>query len=229
MVRGARVADEAVRSYLEALQDPNTAVDWDEVEELASQIAEATDPVQRVLLRAEWRRASDPATYVPDLEADFIAFATQWAQGNRVTGDDFFYEGVPLQVLREAGMGISEEARAYAESEGTDVGAAEVERATPVTAPAAPDASMSGMAAEPVATGDGGSPFEAGSAMDKVYGAIGEDPFTINDLVDRADASRSTVRAVLDKLEEMGRIAELEPVDTGTAGRSPKRYQLAVN
>lgn len=223
MVRGARVADEAVRAYLEALQDPNTAVNWDEVEELASQIAEATDPVQRVLLRAEWRRASDPATYVPDLEADFIAFAVQWAQGNRVTGDDFFYEGVPLQVLREAGMGISEEARAYAESEGTDVAAAE---ASPIVTTTMPGTSaVAGV--EPV-TGAGGSPFEAGSAMDKVYAAIGEEPFTINDLVDRADASRSTVRAVLDKLEEMGRIAELEPLDTGTAGRSPKRYQLAT-
>ena len=214
MVRGARVADEAVRAYLEALQDPNTAVDWDEVEELASQIAEATDPVQRVLLRAEWRRASDPATYVPDLEADFIAFATQWAQANRVTGDDFFYEGVPLQVLREAGMGISEEARAYAEADDADAAAL-------VEMPAA-----GAPVVEPLQMGEGGSPFEAGSAMDKVYGVIGEEPFTINDLVDRADASRSTVRAVLDRLEEMGRLEVTQPVDAGAAGRSPKRYQL---
>lgn len=216
MVRGARVADEAVRAYLEALQDPNTAVDWDEVEELASQIADATDPVQRVLLRAEWRRASDPATYVPDLEADFIAFGAQWAQANRVTGDDFFYEGVPLQVLREAGMGISEEARAYAIAEGAE--GAETADAPIAAAPAEPVA--------PPATTDG-SPFEPGSAMDKVYAAIGDEPFTINDLVDRADASRSTVRAVLDKLEESGRVVEVEPLDTGTAGRSPKRYRLS--
>lgn len=211
MVRGARVADEAVRAYMEALQDPNTAVDWDEVEELASQIAEATDPVKRVLLRAEWRRASDPATYLPDLEADFIAFATQWAQANRVTGDDFFYEGVPLQVLREAGLGISDEARAYADGDDDDA-PAELEAATPAAASGA----------------DGGEPlFEQGSAMEKVYEAIGPEPFTINDLVDRADASRSTVRAVLDKLEEVGQLQELPPEDTGSAGRSPKRYQLA--
>lgn len=217
MVRGARVADEAVRAYMEALQDPNTAVDWDEVEELAGQIAEATDPVRRVLLRAEWRRASDPATYMPDLEADFIAFATQWAQANRVTGDDFFYEGVPLQVLREAGLGISEEARAYADTDLDDV--------APEPSPEAPAESISSAApAQATETSDG--PFEAGSAMDNVYRSIGNEPFTINDLVDRADASRSTVRAVLDKLEEQGVLAELPPVDTGTAGRSPKRYQL---
>ncbi len=209
MVRGARVADEAVRAYMEALQDPNTAVDWDEVEELASQIAETTDPVKRVLLRAEWRRASDPATYLPDLEADFIAFAAPWAQGNRVSGDDFFYEGVPLQVLREAGMGISEEARAYADSD------AEGMTDTPAAA-----ARPTGTSAEDEQI------FEAGSAMEKVYEAIGSEPFTINDLVDRADASRSTVRAVLDKLEEVGQLEELDPVDTGSAGRSPKRYQL---
>ncbi|MGI9018326.1 MAG: hypothetical protein ACR2HR_14700 [Euzebya sp.] len=211
MVRGARVADETVRAYLEALQDPNTAVDWDEVEELASQIAETTDPVKRVLLRAEWRRASDPATYLPDLEADFIAFATQWAQGNRVSGDDFFYEGVPLQVLREAGLGISDEARAYAAEGELD---ADAQPVTPETSAAAPE------------QGTGSSPFEAGSAMEKVFQTIGPEPFTINDLVDKADASRSTVRAVLDKLEESGQLTELESVDTGTAGRSPKRYQL---
>jgi hypothetical protein len=208
MVRGARVADEAVRAYMEALQDPNTAVDWDEVEELASQIAETTDPVRRVLLRAEWRRASDPATYLPDLEADFIAFATQWAQANRVTGDDFFYEGVPLQVLRESGLGISDEARAYADGDVEDA-------ATP-----AEDAEGA------LAAGDDGALFEPGSAMDKVFQAIGDEPFTINDLVDRADASRSTVRAVLDKLEEVGQIHEVAPTDSSAAGRSPKHYQL---
>jgi DNA-binding transcriptional ArsR family regulator len=215
MVRGARVADEAVRAYLEALQDPNTAVDWDEVEELASQIAAATDPVNRVMLRAEWRRASDPSTYLPDLEADFIAFADQWSQANRVSADDFFYEGVPLQVLREAGMGISEEARAYAESDEGEVLSTAVTSSRQV--PADDDDEP---APAPV------SLFEPGSAMDKVHAAIGSEPFTINDLVDRADASRSTVRAVLDKLEEAGHLAELPPQDTGTSGRSPKRYQL---
>ncbi len=215
MVRGARVADEAVRAYMEALQDPNTAVDWDEVEELASQIAETTDPVRRVLLRAEWRRASDPATYLPDLEADFIAFASQWAQANRVSGDDFFYEGVPLQVLREAGMGISDEARQYADADLVDADA---------DAGAAPAVVAS--IDEPPAAADDGPPFEAGTAMGAVYAAIDDQPFTINDLVDRADASRSTVRAVLDKLDEMGRLTELDPVETGGAGRAPKRFQV---
>jgi DNA-binding transcriptional ArsR family regulator len=202
MARGARVADEAVRSYLEALQDPNTAVDWDEVEELAGQIAETTDPVRRVLLRAEWRRASDPATYLPDLEADFIAFASQWAQANRVSGDDFFYEGVPLQVLREAGMGISDEARAYAEEPDEE----------PAAASPAPQ------------TGGDDELFEPGSAMAKVHQVMGEEPFTVNDLVERADTSRSTVRAVLDRLEELGRVEEVPTTDGGT--RMPKQYRL---
>lgn len=206
MVRGARVADEAVRAYMEALQDPNTAVDWDEVEELAGQIAEETDPVKRVLLRAEWRRASDPATYMPDLEADFIAFASQWAQANRVTGDDFFYEGVPLQVLRESGLGISDEARAYAD---TDV---------PGDAAEAP--------AEGPVPADDGELFEPGSAMEKVFTAIGEDPFTINSLVEATDASRSTVRAVLDRLEEAGRLTELPP-EPDAPERAAKRYQVS--
>ena len=216
MVRGARVADEAVRAYLEALQDPNTAVNWDEVEELASQIAEATDPVRRVLLRAEWRRASDPSTYVPDLQADFIAFAEQWSQANRVSADDFFYEGVPLQVLAEAGMRISEEAMAYADEDGFDLEGGVAEGG-------AESDGGDGIASE---VSDDGTLFEAGSAGAKVYEQIGAGPFTISDLVDRADASRSTVRSVLDKLEQAGMVMELEPLDTGNAGRSPKRYEL---
>ncbi len=209
MVRGARVADEAVRAYLEALQDPNTAVNWDEVEELATQIAEVTDPVRRVLLRSDWRRASDPATYLPDLEADFIAFAAQWSEANRVSGDDFFYEGVPLAVLAEAWLGISEEARAYADEDDLAL---------------LPD--VADGEAEAAVEGESGELFEPGSAMANVFEQIGAGPFTINDLVDRADASRSTVRAVLDKLDEAGRLSELEPLDTGSAGRSPKRYEL---
>lgn len=214
MVRGARVADEAVRAYMEALQDPNTAVDWDEVEELANQIAETTDPVRRVLLRADWRRASDPATYLPDLEADFIAFASQWAQANRVTGDDFFYEGVPVQVLREGGLGISDEARGYADGD--------------VDGDVDGDAEVHGTTADEAEVPEG-ELFAPGSDMAKVHDAIGHEPFTINDLVDRADASRSTVRAVLDKLEEAGLLQELPSDDTASgAGRSPKRYQLTT-
>lgn len=117
MVRGARVADEAVRAYMEALQDPNSAVDWDHVDDLAGQITEATDPVRRVLLRSQWRQASDPATYIPDLEADFVAFAAQWAEANQVIGDDFFYEGVPLPVLRQAGLNISDEAAGWVDED----------------------------------------------------------------------------------------------------------------
>lgn len=211
MARVPRVADEAVRDYLEALQDPNTAVDWEQVEDLATQIAETDDPVQRVLLRGEWRRASDPETYLPQLEADFIAYAKQWAETNRVTADDFYYEGVPLEVLREAGLHVSEDIIRESEEFADDGDDLLDDRAE----------------SSPAGGGEGGDvSFEPGTAGARILEAMGTEPFTINDLVERTGASRTTVRSTIERLVDAGRVTELPPLDTGTAGRAPRRYQL---
>ncbi len=109
MQRVPMIADEAVRRYLEALEDPTKAVDWDLVDDLARRIDASDDPVERVRLRGEWRRAHEPV-WEP-LEQDFIQFAQRWADANGVIGDDFAAEGVPLQILDRAGLEYSDEFR----------------------------------------------------------------------------------------------------------------------
>lgn len=215
MARAPKVAEEAVRDYLEALEDPSKAVDWDLVEDLERQIGETDDPVQRVLLRSEWRKAQ-----IPDFDPlinDFVEFAAAWADANGVKGEDFALEGVPLEVLDRAGLEVAEPVRAeIAEYLATiDIGdemdTAEVPSVEPSPEEAAP-------AEEPT--------FEPGSTMEKVYHAMTYEPFTINKVVERTGASRSTVRAVIDKLSDSNRIEELPPLETGSSGRSPKRYRL---
>lgn len=210
MARVSKVAEEAVRDYLEALEDPSKAVDWDLVEDLERQIGETDDPLRRVLLRAEWRKAQ-----VPDFEpliSDFVEFAAAWAEANGVHGEDFALEGVPIDVLNRAGIEVADAVRAeiaefLADHDG-DVAAVEDLPEPPDT----PD--------------DTERLFEPGSTMERVYLAMGPTPFTINEVVDATGASRSTVRAVIEKLDEQGRIEELPPLETGASGRSPKRYRL---
>lgn len=198
MARVARVADEAVRAYMEAIQDPNTAVDWDHVDDLAAKITESADPVERVLLRSQWRIASDPATYIPDLEADFIAFSGQWAQANSVVGDDFFFEGVPLTILAQAGLEVSETATQYADEE-------EIEEAEAVAEnPQAP---------APIEEPAGDSPMERAEA------AIGTASFTIPELAERADVSRTVVRQLVERLT-----AENKLTETGEDSEGEKLY-----
>ncbi|WP_336249894.1 helix-turn-helix domain-containing protein [Stomatohabitans albus] len=206
MVRGARVADEAVRAYMEALQDPNSAVDWDHVDDLAGQITEATDPVRRVLLRSQWRQASDPATYIPDLEADFVAFAGQWAEANQVIGDDFFYEGVPLPVLRQAGLNISDEAAGWvdedemraAEEVVDTTDRSESTRVVPVSTPT------------PSATPTAGSE-DPDSPTGRAVAAMTEQPFTVAELAEQADVSRTVVRQLIERMEADGELIKGEP------------------
>lgn len=206
MVRGARVADEAVRAYMEALQDPNSAVDWDHVDDLAGQITEATDPVRRVLLRSQWRQASDPATYIPDLEADFVAFAAQWAEANQVIGDDFFYEGVPLPVLRQAGLNISDEAAGWVDED--EMRAAE--RVVETT-----ERTAEGPRPTPgAATGPKGAPAGADdpdSPTGRAVAAMTAEPFTVAELAEKADVSRTVVRQLVERMELEGSLEKGDP------------------
>lgn len=206
MVRGARVADEAVRAYMEALQDPNSAVDWDHVDDLAGQITEATDPVRRVLLRSQWRQASDPATYIPDLEADFVAFAAQWAEANQVIGDDFFYEGVPLPVLRQAGLNISDEAAGWVDED--EMRAAE--RVVETTERAAEGPRPTPGASTPAKGAPAGAD-DPDSPTGRAVAAMTTEPFTVAELAEKADVSRTVVRQLVERMELEGSLEKGEP------------------
>ena len=195
MARVPMIAEQAVRDYLEALIDPNKAVKWDLVEELEDKIAASDDAMERVLLRGELRRALEPD--YADLEEDFVGFAAAWAEANGVNGDDFLQEGVPLAILQRAGI-----------------------HATPEMVAALGDVVVE---EDVVPVGEEAPAEDTTALSERVVAAMGSEPFTVSDLVERTQASRTTVRRVIDQLGD--RVQELEaPADAGE--RAPRRYQL---
>lgn len=98
----SNVPEEAVRRYLEYLRDPSSIVDHDMVKSLAARLDEATDVVERIMLRQqlEQARAGDEAA----VREAFVAHAKAWADVQGIAGSAFRAEGVPDHVLAEAGL-----------------------------------------------------------------------------------------------------------------------------
>lgn len=94
--------ESAVRSYLQALKDPDSLRDDKAVNELERKLNRTSDPLERVKLRGQLDRARriDPAVY----EEGFVAHAKQWAEEHGVTAEAFKAEGVSDEVLARAGL-----------------------------------------------------------------------------------------------------------------------------
>lgn len=92
----------AVRRYLQFLAAPESLVDANELRELESAAAAATDPIER--LRAI--NAVHVAKVVDGsrLKADFISNAREFARAEEIGVEAFQEIGVPDDVLRAAGL-----------------------------------------------------------------------------------------------------------------------------
>ena len=211
MQRVSRVAEEAVREYLLALENHELVIDEQLVNDLLQRFDECEDPVERVLLAKQLRRAQDRDLLVKEREPDFVEFAAAWAESNDVVADDLHLAvGVPLEVLDRAGLKISDEYRRHLEeSEGEPLDA--------VTTPAPPALEDEDPTVDR-REGDGPS------AADRVQRAMGTEPFTINDLVERTGVSRSTVRAVVERMAD--RLEELPAEGGGGPGRAARRFRV---
>jgi hypothetical protein len=95
-------AEQAVRDYLTALSDPDKLRDPDRISELTQRLEATDDPLERLRLRAELAQAQAPDTDA--LERDFVTHAKQWADDKGVSAAAFQEEGVPRDVLRQAGL-----------------------------------------------------------------------------------------------------------------------------
>lgn len=97
--------EQAIRDYLTLLHDPESLVDDRAIADLQRQLDEATDPVERVKLRGEIDKLSQPAT--TELQEAFVTHAAQWAEEANVSADAFAAEGVPPEILRKAGFRVA--------------------------------------------------------------------------------------------------------------------------
>lgn len=98
----ASATDQAVRDYLLYLDDPEQLVDRELVAILERRMAEAQDPLERLVAIAEYERARHPAEDV--YRAAFIEHAKQWANQHQVPPHAFRQLGVSDEVLEAAGL-----------------------------------------------------------------------------------------------------------------------------
>lgn len=93
---------EAVRSYLQWLEDPSSVRDHEAIAEAHTQATTATDPLDR--LKALSRLQALEAVDGDMFRARFIEHAASWAATNDVTPEAFMKLDVPRDVLQEAGL-----------------------------------------------------------------------------------------------------------------------------
>lgn len=95
-------AEDAVRNYLVALNDPGALRDDDRIAELRQELEQTDDPLERVRLRQQLEEAQSPS--VDRYEKEFITHARAWAEEHGVGSSALADEGVPDVVLRKAGL-----------------------------------------------------------------------------------------------------------------------------
>lgn len=97
-----KTQEQAVSNYLAYLRDPESIIDHARVQELTDALEQTTDPLERLRLRQELEQAqtADEAA----VREAFVTHAQAWASEHGVSASAFEAEGVPADVLREAGL-----------------------------------------------------------------------------------------------------------------------------
>jgi hypothetical protein len=98
------VAEQAVRRYLAALRDPSALRDESALKALREKLDSTADPVERVQLQEQLRRATQPD--LAAVEQDFVTAAKGWADDRGISAEAFRAEGVALSTLRAAGFDV---------------------------------------------------------------------------------------------------------------------------
>jgi type I restriction-modification system DNA methylase subunit len=98
-----RTQDDAVRTYLQSLQDPQVLVDKHKVKQVDQQLTKESDPLKRLELHEQKRRLDDPNEAKNQAKEAFVKHAKAWADENGVTVASFAGEGVPAVAGQHAG------------------------------------------------------------------------------------------------------------------------------
>lgn len=108
--------EDAVRRYLEWLEDPSSVVDDEAVARAEAAVAEARDPLARLhaLADLEHARQVDGGS----IEEDFVAHARAYAEAESIPVAAFQAAGVPDDVLRRAGFSVGGRRRSGSSSAG---------------------------------------------------------------------------------------------------------------
>ena len=95
--------EDVVRQYLNYLSDPSSVIDHYRVAEIQDQLNASDDQIERLRLESELDRAR--STDGDDVAKRFISVAKRFADEENITADAFRRQGVPADVLAQAGFG----------------------------------------------------------------------------------------------------------------------------
>jgi hypothetical protein len=110
MTKTSNVAEQAVRTYLNFLADPSTAVNTEAVEKAQAAYESESDPMKRLTLHAEMQRAKDVDGEA--IEAAFVDHAKEYSDRVGISAVSYIeVHGVPRTVLRAAGFKVPREKR----------------------------------------------------------------------------------------------------------------------
>ncbi len=194
-------AEQAVRRYLQFLQDPMQLVDGREIERLEEEAESTKDLVERLIVLSKLKRARevDEST----VRHDFLTHARAFAIEHDIDVTAFLAMGVSPAVLAQAGFDVPGHSRARSERPrgGGGAGGSGAPRSR------APKVGV-------------------GEIQDGVL--EWEQSFTLADVAARVGGSPATIRKAIDELVAAGRVESLGP-DRGHhgKGRAPIRYQRA--
>lgn len=100
--------EDAIRTYLLSLTDPQQLVDRSRVKQLQSKLARSKDPMERLQLREQIEAAKKPEVH--HAERGFVEYAKHWAEKSGIGVEAFLAEGVPATALRKAGFRVPRDA-----------------------------------------------------------------------------------------------------------------------
>lgn len=186
----------AVRRYLTYLSDPDSLRDEAAIARLEQQVADTTDPIDKLRLLADLERlrSVDEVTF----REAFVREAKAWADDEGIPAAAFRELGVPPDVLAEAGFERSRRGRP-------------------------PGRSASGARGRRRSSGVG--PRVSGEHVRSVA-LSQKGRFTATELTERSGGSPATVRNVLKALVDEGAVRDLgsDPGHSGR-GRAPHLFE----
>ena len=216
--------EQAVRSYLQFLEDPSSAVDPSRLGELEAKIRESHDPIEKLKLMTAIDGLADMAGAT--VKSRFVKSAMVWATAHGVKTKSFLSLGVPMSVLAEAGFpeispgvpleGSSQPANSPLTSEAPS---SESDPSSP-TRLVAPrhNKSVKG-------TGRKNRPGVSTAVVEtNIFEK--KDVFTVREIVQQTGATPATVTKTLVMLVAKGTVGKMGVLETASRGKAPVGYQV---
>ncbi len=188
--------EDAVRRYLQYLQDPSQLVDPDEIGRLEREAEATSDVVERLIVLSRLKRAREVDEDA--FRRDFVTHARAFAAEHDIDTSAFLAMGVNPGVLAQAGFPIAGAVRGRIDRAGSTSGSGAPRRRAPKVG--------------------------VGAIQDGVR--EWSEPFTLADVATKIGGSPATIRKAVDELVASGEVESLGPDRGHHGkGRAPFVYQ----